>query len=95
MLYETSGMDRSSDDHGTAAIMEGTRLCCTCQLREILHCLGGVPVLLPLLSHLGTLLSSCAILQDFYGVFTHDTEYLGGFLAIFEHLEKPPRRLPL
>ena len=54
MLYNTPEMDRGgTDDNGTAAILEGTQLCCTCQLRDILHCLGGISVLLPLVNQLG------------------------------------------
>ena len=54
MLYNTPEMDKGgTDDNGTAAILEGTQLCCTCQLRDILHCLGGVSVLLPLVNQLG------------------------------------------
>ena len=54
MLYDTTGMDRGGiEEGGSAAMLEGTQLCCTCQLRDILHCLGGVSVLLPLLSQLG------------------------------------------
>ena len=54
MLYDTSDMDRgAAEDGGTAAMLEGTQLCCTCQLRDILHCLGGVAALLPLLAQLG------------------------------------------
>ena len=51
MLYDTSAMERPTtlgNDSDTAAILEGTQLCCTCQMRDILHCLGGVSVLLPL-----------------------------------------------
>lgn len=59
MLYSTSDMNAGGGgEGGTAAMLEGTQLCCTCQLRDILHCLGGVAVLLPLLSHLGTPLPS-------------------------------------
>lgn len=55
MLYNTPEMDKGgTDDNGTAAILEGTQLCCTCQLRDILHCLGGVSVLLPLVNQLGS-----------------------------------------
>lgn len=59
MLYDTTGMDQGGVDRagveegGSAAMLEGTQLCCTCQLRDILHCLGGVSALLPLLAQLG------------------------------------------
>lgn len=54
MLYDTAGMDKGGvEERGSAAILEGTQLCRTCQLRDILHCLGGVAILLPLFSQLG------------------------------------------
>ena len=46
LLYDTAGGD-------AAALLEGSRLCCTRQLRDLLPCLGGVAVLLPLLEQLG------------------------------------------
>ncbi len=46
LLYDTAGGD-------AAALLEGSRLCCTRQLRNLLPCLGGVAVLLPLLEQLG------------------------------------------
>ena len=64
MLYDTSDMDKGTgEDAGTAAMLEGTQLCCTCQLRDILHCLGGVAVLLPLLAQLGGDLSAAVFSQ--------------------------------
>ena len=54
MLYNTAEMDRGPLGEGdTVAILEGTQLCCTRQLRDLLHCLGGIPVLLPLFAQLG------------------------------------------
>ena len=54
MLYDTSDMDKGGPEDGdTAALAEGTQLCRTTQLRDMLHCLGGVSALLPLLSQLG------------------------------------------
>ena len=54
MLYDTSDMDKGGPEDGdTAALAEGTQLCRTTQLRDMLHCLGGVASLLPLLSELG------------------------------------------
>ena len=51
MLYNTADMDGTIDtDRDTAAVLEATQLCCTCQLRDLLHCLGGIGVLLPLVS---------------------------------------------
>ena len=51
MLYNTTDMDGAADvEHQTAAVQEGSQLCCTCHLRDLLHCLGGVSVLLPLVS---------------------------------------------
>lgn len=51
MLYNTTDMDGGIDlDRDTAAVQEGSQLCCTCHLRDLLHCLGGVTVLLPLVS---------------------------------------------
>lgn len=51
MLYNTADMDGTIDtDRDTAAVLESTQLCCTCQLRDLLHCLGGIGVLLPLVS---------------------------------------------
>jgi len=53
MLYNTTDMDGAADvEHQTAAVQEGSQLCCTCHLRDLLHCLGGVSVLLPLVSPL-------------------------------------------
>ena len=58
MLYDTSDMDKGGPEDGdTAALAEGTQLCRTTQLRDMLHCLGGVAALLPLLSQLGEPLS--------------------------------------
>ena len=49
MLYNTTDMDAAADaERDTAAVQEGSQLCCTCHLRDLLHCLGGVSVLLPL-----------------------------------------------
>jgi hypothetical protein len=50
MLYNTADMERGggAGDGDTAAILEGTQLCCTRQLRDLLPCLGGVAALLPL-----------------------------------------------
>ncbi|KAK9836952.1 hypothetical protein WJX81_002248 [Elliptochloris bilobata] len=45
LLYDTAGGD-------AAALLEGSWLCCTRQLRDLLPCLGGVAVLLPLLEQL-------------------------------------------
>lgn len=55
MLYNTVDMERGGPlgDGDTAAILEGTQLCCTRQLRDLLHCLGGITVLLPLFAQLG------------------------------------------
>jgi hypothetical protein len=54
MLYNTVDMESGGpSDADTAAILEGTQLCCTRQLRDLLHCLGGVTVLLPLFAQLG------------------------------------------
>jgi Domain of unknown function (DUF4704) len=55
LLYDTSGMEAvlGSEEADTASILEGTQLCCTHQLRDMLHCLGGVPLLLPLIANLG------------------------------------------
>lgn len=54
MLYDT--VDKGGvEEGGSAAMLEGTQLCRTCQLRDILHCLGGVAILLPLLTQLGEL----------------------------------------
>ena len=51
MLYNTTDMDGAADvEHQTAAVQEGSQLCCTCHLRDLLHCLGGVSILLPLVS---------------------------------------------
>ena len=56
MLYDTAGMDKGGvEEGGSAAMLEGTQLCRTCQLKDILHCLGGVTILMPLLSQLGRL----------------------------------------
>ncbi|KAK9824084.1 hypothetical protein WJX72_007613 [[Myrmecia] bisecta] len=52
LLYNTSDMERGGADGDTATMGEGTQLCCTCQLRDILHCLSGVAVLLPLVAQL-------------------------------------------
>ena len=61
MLYNTADMDAAARDteRDTAAVQEGSQLCCTCHLRDLLHCLGGVSVLLPLvrLSYAVTVLS--------------------------------------
>ena len=55
MLYNTAEMDRGPLGEGdTVALLEGTQLCCTRQLRDLLHCLGGIPILLPLFAQLGT-----------------------------------------
>ena len=63
MLYNTAEMDRGPLGEGdTVAILEGTQLCCTRQLRDLLHCLGGIPVLLPLFAQLGTPSHTCAAL---------------------------------
>ena len=49
MLFNTTDMDAAADtERDTAAVQEGSQLCCTCHLRDLLHCLGGVSVLLPL-----------------------------------------------
>lgn len=49
MLYNTADMDVAADtERDTAAVQEGSQLCCTCHLGDLLHCLGGVSVLLPL-----------------------------------------------
>ncbi len=49
MLYNTTDMDGPINmERDTAAVQEGSQLCCTCHLRDLLHCLGGVSVLLPL-----------------------------------------------
>ena len=54
MLYNTADMERgAAGDGDTAAILEGTQLCCTRQLRDLLPCLGGVAALLPLITQLG------------------------------------------
>ena len=54
MLYNTADMEKGTAGEGdSVAILEGTQLCCTRQLRDLLHCLGGIPVLLPLLAQLG------------------------------------------
>lgn len=56
MLYNTADMEKgNAGDGDTVAILEGTQLCCTRQLRDLLHCLGGIPVLLPLFAQLGEL----------------------------------------
>ena len=56
MLFDTTSMDQSGlEEGGNASLLEGTQLCCTCQLRDILHCLGGISILLPLLKQLGGL----------------------------------------
>lgn len=44
---------QGAEEADTASILEGTQLCCTHQLRDMLHCLGGVPLLLPLIANLG------------------------------------------
>lgn len=57
MLYNTTDMDGAVDvERDTAAVQEGSQLCCTCHLRDLLHCLGGVSVLLPLVRTLTGLL---------------------------------------
>ena len=62
MLYNTAEMDRGPLGEGdTVAILEGTQLCCTRQLRNLLHCLGGIPVLLPLFAQLGKPPHRCLI----------------------------------
>ena len=50
MLYNVADMDKAtvSEDRDTAAILEGSQLCCSCQLRDMVHCLGGMAILLPL-----------------------------------------------
>ena len=50
MLYNVADMDKptTSEDRDTAAILEGSQLCCSCQLRDMVHCLGGMAILLPL-----------------------------------------------
>ena len=54
MLYNTAEMEKgNAGDGDTVAILEGTQLCCTRQLRDLLHCLGGTTVLLPLFAQLG------------------------------------------
>ena len=54
MLYNTAEMEKgNAGDGDTVAILEGTQLCCTRQLRDLLHCLGGITVLLPLFAQLG------------------------------------------
>ena len=54
MLYNTAEMEKgNAGDADTVAILEGTQLCCTRQLRDLLHCLGGITVLLPLFAQLG------------------------------------------
>lgn len=56
MLYNTAEMDGLVDtDRDTAAVLENTQLCCTCQLKDLLHCLGGIGVLLPLVSATSTM----------------------------------------
>ena len=55
MLYNTAEMEKgNAGDADTVAILEGTQLCCTRQLRDLLHCLGGITVLLPLFAQLGS-----------------------------------------
>ena len=57
MVYDTADMERLSRPGAAAgdaaAVAEGTHLCCTRRLQDMLHCLGGVTVLLPLLAQLG------------------------------------------
>ena len=54
MLYNTADMEKgNAGDGDTVAILEGTQLCCTRQLRDLLHCLGGITVLIPLFAQLG------------------------------------------
>lgn len=55
LLYDIGEMERGSggdSDGGAAVALEGAQLCTTTRLRDILHCLGGVAVLLPLLTQL-------------------------------------------
>ena len=55
MLYNTADMERGGPGDGdTVAILEGTQLCSTRQLRDLLPTLGGVSALLPPLAQLGT-----------------------------------------
>jgi len=62
MLYNTTDMDGAADvEHQTAAVQEGSQLCCTCHLRDLLHCLGGVSVLLPLVSPHFSLITTTTI----------------------------------
>jgi hypothetical protein len=54
MLYNTADMERGGGGDGdTVAILEGTQLCATRQLRDLLPTLGGVSALLPPLAQLG------------------------------------------
>ena len=54
MLYNTADMERGgAGDGDTVAILEGTQLCATRQLRDLLPTLGGVSALLPPLAQLG------------------------------------------
>lgn len=39
-----------SEGDGSAAVLEGTQLCSTRQLRDMLPCLGGVALLLPFIA---------------------------------------------
>ena len=41
---------RGGEVIGSAAVLEGTHLCSTLQLRDMLPCLGGVSVLLPFIA---------------------------------------------
>lgn len=71
MLYNVADMDKPtiSEDRDTAAILEGSQLCCSCQLRDMVHCLGGMAILMPLVR---TLLATSAnqLLQQFVGVWS-------------------------
>ena len=51
-LLDTSAMERGRGGEviGSAAVLEGTHLCSTLQLRDMLPCLGGVSVLLPFIA---------------------------------------------
>ena len=71
MLYNVADMDKptTSEDRDTAAILEGSQLCCSCQLRDMVHCLGGMAILLPLVRML-LATSANQLLQQFVGVWS-------------------------
>ncbi len=71
MLYNVADMDKPtiSEDRDTAAILEGSQLCCSCQLRDMVHCLGGMAILLPLVRML-LATSANQLLQQFVGVWS-------------------------